>query len=167
MRLRLPLPSFVVQGDVGCGKTVVAFLAAVEAVALGYQAAIMAPIEFLAHQHYKKLQALFESALPEHLRPSVRVLTASTKKSKALRALIQEGAVDIVVGTHALISKATDYHRLGLAIVDEQHRFGVDQRSRLNEKVGTNEGGAEGLGKEKEGARKAGAEEVASSVASF
>ncbi|CAI5482738.1 unnamed protein product [Closterium sp. Yama58-4] len=135
-----PVPmSRLLQGDVGCGKTVVALLACIEAVAHGYQVAVMAPTQFLAQQHVARFEQLLQ-ALPPARRPKVCLLTASVKRAKALRLDIKEGRVDIIIGTHALIARATAFHRLGLAIVDEQHRFGVKQRARLHEKVGESEG---------------------------
>ncbi|CAI5470077.1 unnamed protein product [Closterium sp. Yama58-4] len=129
-----PVPmSRLLQGDVGCGKTVVALLACMEAVAHGYQVAVMAPTQFLAQQHVARFEQLLQ-ALPPARRPKVCLLTASVKRAKALRLDIKEGRVDIIIGTHALIARATAFHRLGLAIVDEQHRFGVKQRARLHEK---------------------------------
>ncbi|CAI5972643.1 unnamed protein product, partial [Closterium sp. NIES-65] len=129
-----PVPmSRLLQGDVGCGKTVVALLACMEAVAHGYQVAVMAPTQFLAQQHVARFEQWLQ-ALPPDRRPRVCLLTASVKRTKALRLDIKEGRVAIIIGTHALIARATAFHRLGLAIVDEQHRFGVKQRARLHEK---------------------------------
>ncbi|CAI7927029.1 unnamed protein product, partial [Closterium sp. NIES-54] len=129
-----PVPmSRLLQGDVGCGKTVVALLACMEAVAHGYQVAVMAPTQFLAQQHVARFE-LWLQALPPDRRPRVCLLTGSVKRAKALRLDIKEGRVSIIIGTHALIARATAFHRLGLAIVDEQHRFGVKQRARLHEK---------------------------------
>ncbi|CAI5531638.1 unnamed protein product, partial [Closterium sp. Naga37s-1] len=129
-----PVPmSRLLQGDVGCGKTVVALLACMEAVAHGYQVAVMAPTQFLAQQHVARFEQWLQ-ALPPDRRPRVCLLTGSVKRAKALRLDIKEGRVSIIIGTHALIARATAFHRLGLAIVDEQHRFGVKQRARLHEK---------------------------------
>ena len=132
--LRGPAPmNRLLQGDVGCGKTVVALLALLEAVDLGYQAALMAPTEFLACQHFDRFQALL-GQMGEAERPVLALLTGSTKKAKQVRQSIGSGEVAVVVGTHALISEGTLFQRLGMVVVDEQHRFGVNQRSRLVEK---------------------------------
>ena len=121
----------LVQGDVGCGKTVVALLAALVAVENGYQACLMAPTEILAEQHFKNIVAL---AGP--LGISVVLLTGSLKKKAkgSVLADISSGASQIVIGTHALIEEGVRFNRLGLAIIDEQHRFGVMQRSTLKSK---------------------------------
>src|SRR5512143_52818 len=121
----------LIQGDVGCGKTIVAMIASLVAVENGYQACIMAPTEILAEQHSKNIYAM---AGP--LGVSVRLLTGSIKKKEkeALLAEIESGVAQIVIGTHALIEQNVKFHRLGLAIIDEQHRFGVMQRSTLTSK---------------------------------
>ncbi len=121
----------LVQGDVGCGKTVVALIASLMAVENGYQACIMAPTEILAEQHFKNI-----TAMATVLGITVRSLTGRMKKKEkeALLAEIASGAAQIVVGTHALIEQDVKFHRLGLAIIDEQHRFGVMQRSTLTSK---------------------------------
>jgi ATP-dependent DNA helicase RecG len=121
----------LIQGDVGCGKTIVAMIAALVAVESDYQACIMAPTEILAEQHFKNVSAM---AVP--LGVSVRMLTGSIKKKEkeALLAEIGSGMAQIVIGTHALIEQNVKFHRLGLAIIDEQHRFGVMQRSTLTSK---------------------------------
>lgn len=118
----------LLQGDVGSGKTMVALLAILTAVEAGAQAALMAPTEVLAKQHHRTLSRL--CPVP------VGLLTGSVKgaaRSKLLRG-IADGSVPIVVGTHALFQEAVTYHDLGLAVIDEQHRFGVDQRVTLGEK---------------------------------
>jgi len=121
----------LVQGDVGCGKTIVAMIASLVAIENGYQACIMAPTEILAEQHLKNIIAMAGS-----LGISVRRLTGSIKKKEkeALLAEIASGVAQIVIGTHALIEQNVKFHRLGLAIIDEQHRFGVMQRSTLTAK---------------------------------
>lgn len=167
-----PVPmSRLLQGDVGSGKTVVAAAAALQAVAGGFQAAIMAPTEILAEQHYKGLRKMLagvriprqkevladappaaegELSLDEMKRilgimpeddmggEGVRValLTGSlgAKDRRKVLAAIEHGDVDLIIGTHALITESVRYHALGLAIVDEQHRFGVEQRQRLKDK---------------------------------
>ncbi|MCK6390525.1 MAG: ATP-dependent DNA helicase RecG [Azonexus sp.] len=120
----------LLQGDVGAGKTIVAALAACQAISAGWQAAFMAPTEILAEQHYLKLR--------DWLAPlGVRVAWLSgSLKAKAKREQIAAAAADaqLVVGTHALIQDGVDFARLGLAIVDEQHRFGVAQRLALRKK---------------------------------
>ena len=120
----------LLQGDVGSGKTIVAALAACQAIEAGYQAAFMAPTEILAEQHYLKLSAWLEP-----LGVSVAWLSGSQKKSQKRAAQAQAAAgAQLVVGTHALIQQDVDFARLGLAIVDEQHRFGVAQRLELRRK---------------------------------
>lgn len=122
----------LVQGDVGCGKTIVAALSALQAVDSGYQAALMAPTEILAEQHYLKLKPLLEP-----LGVKVVLLTGSLRtKEKVLRQdMVASGQSQVVIGTHALIQDAVNFHKLGLAIVDEQHRFGVEQRLKLRNAV--------------------------------
>ncbi|WP_374326198.1 ATP-dependent DNA helicase RecG [Azonexus sp.] len=120
----------LLQGDVGAGKTIVAALAACQAISAGWQAAFMAPTEILAEQHYLKLKDWLEPL-------GVRVAWLSgSLKSKAKRAQLAATAADaqLVVGTHALIQDGVDFAKLGLAIVDEQHRFGVAQRLALRKK---------------------------------
>ena len=121
----------LVQGDVGSGKTVVAMVASLLAVENAYQACIMAPTEILAEQHYTSITAM---ALP--LGVTVRSLTGSLKKKEKETVLadIMSGTAQIVVGTHALIESQVQFNRLGLAVIDEQHRFGVMQRSTLASK---------------------------------
>lgn len=122
----------LVQGDVGCGKTIVAALSALQAVDSGYQAALMAPTEILAEQHYLKLKPLLKP-----LGVKVVLLTGSLRtKEKVLRQdMVASGQSQVVIGTHALIQDAVKFHKLGLAIVDEQHRFGVEQRLKLRNAV--------------------------------
>ena len=124
----------LVQGDVGSGKTIVAFCAALAALDSGYQVAFMAPTELLAEQHFRTL-----AVLAKQLDVSITLLTGDTKpkQKQEIYKLIEDGQVEIVVGTHALIQEGIRFHRLGLAIVDEQHRFGVMQRAALK-KMGTN-----------------------------
>src|SRR5688572_19551606 len=123
--------SRLLEGDVGSGKTVVAALAARLAVASGAQAALMAPTELLAEQHYRSLAKLFESDGPR-----VALLTSSVTgaaRAQTLEALAS-GSIDVVVGTHALVEEGVSFKRLALAIVDEQHRFGVRQRASFRDK---------------------------------
>jgi ATP-dependent DNA helicase RecG len=121
----------LLQGDVGSGKTVVAALAMLRAVEAGHQAALMAPTEILAEQHYRKLAAWLTP-----LGIDVAWLTGSLKKKEkqAIIAKVGAGETALVVGTHALIEESVEFARLGLAIVDEQHRFGVRQRLALKQK---------------------------------
>ncbi|MCP4639051.1 MAG: ATP-dependent DNA helicase RecG [bacterium] len=119
----------LIQGDVGSGKTVVGLHAVAAAADGGHQTAVMAPTEILAEQHGLSLAALLE---PLGIR--VEVLTGSTPGAADVRARVASGACHVVVGTHALIQQSTQFHNLGLAIIDEQHRFGVMQRSALVEK---------------------------------
>ncbi|RYY86890.1 MAG: ATP-dependent DNA helicase RecG [Chitinophagaceae bacterium] len=122
----------LLQGDVGSGKTIVALLAMLMANDNGYQACLMAPTEILAQQHFKGLSELLQPmGLP------IRILTGSTKTAerKKILAELLEGSVQILIGTHALIEEVVQFKNLGLAIVDEQHRFGVAQRARLWKKA--------------------------------
>ena len=121
----------LVQGDVGSGKTMVAAAAAYCAARNGAQTALMAPTEILAEQHFASLSALFAP-----LGVSVALLTGSMtgKQKKDVRERIAAGEVQVVIGTHALLSESTRFDNLGLVITDEQHRFGVGQRSRLSAK---------------------------------
>jgi len=118
----------LLQGDVGSGKTLIAALAAAQAIGSGWQAAFMAPTEILAEQHYAKLREPLEA-----LGARVAWLSGSLKESgkREVRARVAAGEVDLLIGTHALIEDSVEFVRLGLAIVDEQHRFGVAQRLAL------------------------------------
>ena len=152
----------LLEGDVGSGKTVVAAAALLAAVAIGYQGAIMAPTEILAEQHMRTFLRLlapdrpdgsedgpwFQSAgsgylvlEPPYLDRPVRValLTGSLKASEkvAVHEAIAMGQVDIAIGTHALLQEGVEFHKLGLVVIDEQHRFGVEQRAALREKGGS------------------------------
>ncbi|OUC13330.1 MAG: ATP-dependent DNA helicase RecG [Alkalinema sp. CACIAM 70d] len=121
----------LVQGDVGSGKTVVAVIALLAAIQAGYQGALMAPTEVLAEQHYRKLVQWFTLL---HL--PVELLTGSTKvaKRRQIHTQLQTGELPLLVGTHALIEDPVQFDRLGLVVIDEQHRFGVQQRARLQQK---------------------------------
>jgi ATP-dependent DNA helicase RecG len=130
--LQKPAPmNRLVQGDVGSGKTVVAIIAILAAIQSGYQAALMAPTEVLAEQHYRKLVSWFNLL---HL--PVELLTGSTKVSKRrqIHAHLETGELPLLVGTHALIQDPVNFSRLGLVVIDEQHRFGVEQRAKLQQK---------------------------------
>jgi len=122
----------LLQGDVGSGKTLVAILSMLIALDNGYQACLMAPTEILAQQHFQTFTALL-SNLPV----TVRLLTGSTRTShrNTLHGELREGALDILIGTHALIEDTVQFKNLGLVVIDEQHRFGVAQRARLWEKA--------------------------------
>ncbi len=121
----------LVQGDVGSGKTVVAVVAILAAIQAGYQAALMAPTEVLAEQHYRKLVEWFTLL---HL--PVDLLTGSTKtaKRREIHSQLATGELPILVGTHALIEDPVKFNHLGLVTIDEQHRFGVAQRAKLQQK---------------------------------
>ncbi|MEH6437188.1 ATP-dependent DNA helicase RecG [Massilia sp. DD77] len=121
----------LLQGDVGSGKTVVSALAAAQAIDSGYQAALMAPTEILAEQHFRKIASWMEP-----LGVKVAWLTGSLKKKEktAANELIESGEARLVIGTHALIQDTVQFAKLGLVIVDEQHRFGVGQRLTLRNK---------------------------------
>ena len=121
----------LVQGDVGSGKTMVAAAAAFLAVSNGRQAALMAPTEILAEQHFSSFSKLFE---PMGIRVALLTGSMTVKEKKTVRTAIELGQVDMVIGTHALLSAATVFCDLGLVIADEQHRFGVSQRSALSSK---------------------------------
>jgi len=122
----------LVQGDVGSGKTLVAVLAALQAIEAGHQAAMMAPTELLAEQHFRTLSAWLEP-----LGLSCGLLTGKLGKRQRGEVLddLASGRVHLAVGTHALFQEAVQYQRLGLVIIDEQHRFGVHQRLALKEKA--------------------------------
>ncbi len=123
----------LLQGDVGSGKTIVAFMSMLIALDNGFQACLMAPTEILSVQHYN---GLFEMC--NKLNTSIELLTGSTKtsKRKEIHEKLENGELDILIGTHALLEDKVKFKNLGLAIVDEQHRFGVEQRSKLWHKGG-------------------------------
>ncbi|MDP3311887.1 ATP-dependent DNA helicase RecG [Lutibacter sp.] len=118
----------LLQGDVGSGKTIVALLTMLIALDNGFQAAFMAPTEILATQHYNSLIALLEG-----MNVNVKLLTGSTKTAerRLLHKQLEQGELHILIGTHALIEDKVIFKNLGIAIIDEQHRFGVEQRSKL------------------------------------
>ncbi|MHB8086045.1 MAG: ATP-dependent DNA helicase RecG [Dehalococcoidia bacterium] len=149
--LRRDVPmSRLMQGDVGSGKTVVATLALLETIANGYQGALMAPTEILAEQHFSTLFKLlsamgtacsresniytFKDVFPFDLNIALLTGSLSPKDKKATHDKIKQGDINLVIGTHALIQKAVKFKDLGLVIIDEQHRFGVLQRSTLRQK---------------------------------
>jgi len=121
----------LLQGDVGSGKTVVAALALYANSLRKNQGALMAPTDALAKQHFKTLQTLFKS---QSLRIALLVGGLSSAEKKAIKESLLNGTIDILVGTHALFSQDTEFFSLGLAIIDEQHRFGVNQRDLLKDK---------------------------------
>jgi len=124
----------LLQGDVGSGKTIVALLCMLLAADNGYQACLMAPTEILANQHFISLQALLKD-----MPVQVALLTGSTKKAARNKILaeLEEGTLHLLIGTHAIIEESVQFKNLGLAVVDEQHRFGVAQRARLWKKAET------------------------------
>lgn len=121
----------LLQGDVGSGKTIVATLSLLKAIENGYQGALMAPTEILAAQHYEGIRTVCAN-----LGITIELLTgSSTKKEKeCIYEGLADGRIQMIIGTHALIQEGVNFHNLGLVIIDEQHRFGVDQRARLQQK---------------------------------
>ena len=122
----------LVQGDVGSGKTIVSFIAIYINYLAGYQSALMAPTELLAYQHYLNIKNIFKD-----YDIKVELLTGKTKNKKKLLEDLKNNKIDVLIGTHALIEDSVVFNNLGLVITDEQHRFGVNQRSNLKNK-GTN-----------------------------
>ncbi len=118
----------LLQGDVGSGKTIVAFMSMLLALDNGFQSCLMAPTEILANQHFLGLSELAKS-----LNINIKILTGSTKTSerKIIHEGLENGSLHIIIGTHALLEDKVQFQNLGLAIIDEQHRFGVEQRSKL------------------------------------
>ncbi|NIM15176.1 MAG: DEAD/DEAH box helicase, partial [Candidatus Aminicenantes bacterium] len=116
----------LLQGDVGSGKTIVAFIALLMAKESGFQGAFLAPTEILAHQHFINARTFFKTA-------AIELLTGSTtaKKRKEILAGLEQGEIDIIFGTHALLTEAVQFKHLALVVIDEQHRFGVSQRAAL------------------------------------
>lgn len=119
----------LLQGDVGSGKTLVAFLAIAGVIEAGYQAAFLVPTEILANQHAETLKALGEK-----VGIKVAVLTSKQKKKKDIYEELAKGTIHLVVGTHALLQEAVQFSKLGFVVIDEQHRFGVEQRIHLTSK---------------------------------
>ena len=122
----------LLQGDVGSGKTIVALLTMLLAIDNGYQACLMAPTEILVNQHFDTIREMLKE-----MDVTVALLTGSTKKKERTRILkeLEEGTLQLLIGTHALIEDSVKFKQLGLVIVDEQHRFGVAQRARMWEKA--------------------------------
>lgn len=121
----------LLQGDVGSGKTIVSVIAMLAAVTAGYQAAIMAPTEILAQQHFDKISKLLT---PLKIRTGILTGSQTKKEHDFIASDIREGKTNVVVGTHALIQDSVDFKNLGLIVIDEQHRFGVNQRKAMREK---------------------------------
>ena len=118
----------LLQGDVGSGKTMVAVLTALIAIGNGYQACIMAPTEVLAQQHFKNIQKFLA---PTGVKSALLTGSSKTSERREVHAGLADGSIGIIVGTHALLEDVVVFQNLGLAIIDEQHRFGVEQRSKL------------------------------------
>ncbi|MCM8749044.1 ATP-dependent DNA helicase RecG [Thermomicrobiaceae bacterium CFH 74404] len=127
--------SRLLQGDVGSGKTVVAAAAALAASASGYQVAVLAPTEILAEQHAQSFRSLY-AGFPADARPAVALLTSSTpeRARQEIEQGLRDGSIQLLIGTHAILEDWVQFQRLGLAIIDEQHRFGVLQRATLRAK---------------------------------
>lgn len=123
----------LVQGDVGCGKTIIAFLSLIDIVAKGYQGALMVPTEVLATQHYDNLCELKEK-YNLHINPVLLTGSVTAANKRKIYASIEAGEANIIIGTHALIQEKVIYNKLALVITDEQHRFGVKQREKLSGK---------------------------------
>lgn len=121
----------LLQGDVGSGKTIVALMSMLLALDNGFQSCLMAPTEILANQHFKGL-----TELAQNLSINIKILTGSTKTAerKIIHEALEDGRLDIIIGTHALLEDKVRFKNLGLAVIDEQHRFGVEQRSKLWQK---------------------------------
>ncbi|MCB9024680.1 MAG: ATP-dependent DNA helicase RecG [Bdellovibrionaceae bacterium] len=133
--LKAPHPMHrLVQGDVGSGKTMVAMCSAVYAADNGFQSCIMAPTEILAEQHYKNSQKFLSNI---GLRTALLTGSMKAKEKEQILMALQAGKVDLIIGTHALIQEGVEFSSLGLVIVDEQHRFGVEQRNKLKQKGGS------------------------------
>ena len=118
----------LLQGDVGSGKTMVAVLTALIAIGNGYQACIMAPTEVLAQQHFKNIQKFLA---PTGVKSALLTGSSKTSERREVHTGLEDGSIGIIVGTHALLEDVVVFRNLGLAIIDEQHRFGVEQRSKL------------------------------------
>ncbi len=124
----------LLQGDVGSGKTVVAALAAARVLDHGYQAAVMAPTEILAEQHYLKMKEWFE---PLGVRIAWLSGSLKAKEKRLAQEMIESGEAQLIIGTHALIQENVRFSKLGLAVIDEQHRFGVRQRLEIQQRLGS------------------------------
>ena len=124
----------LLQGDVGSGKTIVALLSAYNVVKAGFQVAVMAPTEILAKQHYDLAKKIFESKI------KIEILSSKSeyRDKKNIQKKIEKNEIDIIFGTHAIFQKKIIYKKLGLIVIDEQHKFGVNQRKKLSDKGGDN-----------------------------
>src|SRR6056300_3584 len=124
----------LLQGDVGSGKTIVALCAAANTVKSGFQVAVMAPTEILARQHYNLAKEIFDENL------NLEILSSKTeyKEKKIIREKLESNQIDVIFGTHAIFQKKIIFKKLGLIIIDEQHKFGVNQRKKLSDKGGDN-----------------------------
>ena len=121
----------LIQGDVGCGKTIISFIAMFNVIKNGFQSILMAPTEILARQHYESAKKLF---LKYNIKVELLVGSLKESKKKAIREKIENGDVDIIIATHAVFQEKVVYKNLGFVITDEQHRFGVKQRLLLSKK---------------------------------
>ena len=130
MRSNKPM-NRLLQGDVGSGKTVVAIYAILVAIANGYQAAFMAPTEILSEQHFQTIQKYLQHS---HVRMQLLTGSTNSKYKKDVLEQIRNGQIDLVIGTHALVEETVQFKKLGLVVIDEQHKFGVIQRLKLKEK---------------------------------
>lgn len=124
----------LLQGDVGCGKTVVAFFGCVAAVKNGLQAAFMAPTEILARQHYETIGRILASGPFKNLRAALLIGEISAAEKQEILDGLKKGAIDLVVGTHAILNEGVQFKNLSFAVIDEQHKFGVRQRALLSAK---------------------------------
>ena len=124
----------LLQGDVGSGKTIVSLIASLNVIYSKFQVAFMAPTEILAKQHYNLAKKLFSDSI------EINLLTGKTenKERKAILKNLLNGKVDLLIGTHSLFQEKINYKKLGLIIIDEQHKFGVNQRKKLSDKAGKN-----------------------------
>ncbi len=124
----------LLQGDVGSGKTIVSLLSAFNTIISGFQVAVMAPTEILSRQHYNLAKKIF----PKHLDIGFISGKSDYKEKKDIQKKMSEGKIDIIFGTHAIFQKKVNFKKLGLIIIDEQHKFGVNQRKKLSDKGGDN-----------------------------
>ena len=122
----------LLQGDVGSGKTVVSFFGAFVAAKCGYQAAIIAPTEILANQHYETAKKLFQ---PANLQVSLLTGSLSKIEKASVMSKTESGEANIIIGTHAMLSENVKFQNLAYIVIDEQHRFGVEQRAKLKIRV--------------------------------
>ncbi len=130
-QIKHPHPMYrLIQGDVGCGKTLIAFLSSCQVIESGYQCAFMVPTEILAEQHFKQARLRLKDL-------SIQLLTSKVKNKKTILKSIETGECQLCIGTHALLQESVKFKNLGLVIIDEQHRFGVYQRHSLAEKGNT------------------------------